>query len=261
MDQPIKKIYIALPTYANTLRRDFFLSLLDVIWGQASAQRFPDCEFTLGTIGGDGIARSRNNLAWQYFVETVCEIIVFLDVDIIWSWENFRMLIDAVTKERPIVGGPYACKTINHRWIMTELPNELPDPLTGLQKVQEIGTGFKAYHRSYFEAVINAFPEIAYFCDASPDRPLKWDFFSMGVVNGRYLSEDYYTDYRARKIGMDVYAQTKIQIQHQGFIGYPLHGNLPVFNGMSVQDVYNLAMKMGGAPAQDHEDLSKLRVA
>lgn len=256
---PIKKIYIALPTYANSIRRDFFLSLLDVIWGEALTARFPDCSFTLGTVGGDGVARSRNTLTQQFLLATDCEYIIFLDVDIIWAWQHLRLLLDALSPERPIVGGRYACKTINHRWILTELPGEEPDPATGLQRVQECGTGFKGYHRSYFDKVRQAFPEIQYFCDGSPDRPVKWDFFSMGVVDGRYLSEDYYADYRARVIGMDVFVQTRIEVQHQGFIGFPLIGNFSVFDGVSVNDVYALAKAHGNKPALDHEDLSILR--
>lgn len=252
-----KKIYIALPTYSNNIRRDFFLSLMDVVWGEAAQARFSDCAFTLGTIGGDGVGRSRNNLTQQFLLATECEYIVFLDVDIIFTWEHLRLLVDALSPQRPIVGGRYACKSLNHRWIMTELPGEAPDPATGLQRVQECGTGFKGYHRSYFEAVMNAFPEIQYLCDGSQERFVKWDFFSMGVVDGRYLSEDYYADWRARKIGMDIYVQTKIEVQHQGFIGYPLNSNFPVLDGMKVNDVFELAKAMGNTPAQDHEALTE----
>lgn len=241
-----KKVYLALPTYSNSMRRDFVLSLMQILW----LNPIPDVEFVLGTIGGDGVARARNNLAQNFILSTDCEIMLPIDVDVIFTRQHVADIIEACSKKRPIVGASYAAKQMWHRWIRNDIPGEVPDE-DGLLKVSEIGTGLKAYHRCYFEEVMGAFPEIQYFCDGGQGQLVKWDFFSMGVVDGRYLSEDYYTDYRAKKIGMPVYCHTKVEIQHEGFMLYPFTANFPVFDGMSVSDIIAMAKKMGSDSFRD----------
>lgn len=246
---PKRKVFLALPTYANSVRKDFMLALIDLLWINPVA----DVEWTLGTIGGDGVARARNNLAQSFLLTTECEIFLTIDVDISNFREAVKRILAAVSSEKPVIGALYAAKQLGHRWIKTDLPNEVPDPSTGLQRVAECGTGIKGFHRRYFEEVMAAFPEIQYFCDGSAERLVKWDFFSMGVVNGRYLSEDYYADYRARLIGIPVYVDTMSEVRHQGSIEFPYPANWEVFNGMTVQQVSDLAAKLG-KPGATHVD-------
>lgn len=251
-----KKVYIALPTYSNTVRRDFMLSLIGILMDAAEKKEiFPDCEFSIGSVGGDGVARARNTLTQDFLLQTDCTHILFLDVDIIFHAKHIRRLIDA---GKPIVAGLYAAKQLAHRWIATDLPGETADGTTGLKRVQEAGTGLKLYEREVFEAMIQAFPEIAYLCDSCPERPMKWDFFSMGVVNGRYLSEDYYCDYRARKIGFDIWVDTTCQVQHEGFIRYPFTSNVPILDGMTIDHVFNLAENLGCTIVHDAEGLRRV---
>ncbi len=252
-DVPAKKktkVYIALPTYANSVRRDFMLSLIAVMTD--SEKLFPDVEFFVGSVGGDGVARARNFLTQDFLLRTDCTHILFLDVDIIYAPGHIRRLIDA---DKPIVAGQYACKQLDHRWIATDLAGEYADRDTGLKRVQEAGTGIKLYRREVFDAMIQAFPEIAFLYDGAKERPIMWDFFSMGVVQGRYLSEDYYCDYRARKIGFDVWVDTRCQVAHEGFIRYPFHANAPIFNGITAEKIFEVAENLGSTAVHDAEGL------
>ena len=238
---PKKKVFLALPTYSNQMRRDFVLSLLDML----AFNPIPGVEWIVGSIAGDGVARSRNNLVHSFLTSTDAEYIVFVDVDIVFSRDHMERLIGHLSPSRPIVGGLYAAKQLSHRWIMTTLPNEVADE-NGLQRVKECGTGFKGYHRSYFDRVIAAFPEIAFRCDGvQTDKPIKWDFFSMGVVNGRYLSEDYYADYRAERIGMSVYVDTKLQLKHEGTFQYPLMSDMKITEKIPMTTIFKIAECMG----------------
>lgn len=249
------KVYLALPTYANAMRKDFVLSLLDLLaWNP-----IPGVEFTVGTVGGDGVARARNNLAQSFLLSTDCDVFLSLDVDIVFTRDHIAEILRWVSPERPVVGGLYACKQMAHRWIMTPLEGEEPDAETGLQKVMESGEGFKARHRVYFERVMEAFPEIMYLCDGAVKGAAKWDFFSMGVVNCRYLSEDYYADHRARKIGMDVLVQTRVQLEHEGFIRYPFKDNVEVFRGITVEKLHRMAEEMGNASPRDFDSAAVSR--
>ena len=74
---------------------------------------------------------------------------------------------------------------------------------------------------------------------------MKWDFFTMGVVNGRYLSEDYYADYRAGLIGMPVHVDTKTQLKHEGSFQYPLMSNMKITEKIEMGTVFKIAETMG----------------
>lgn len=240
-----RKFFLALPTYADSMRRSFVLSLMDLLW----INPIPDVEWTLGTIGGDGVARARNNLAQTFILTTDCEGMFCVDVDIRgWGRPQVERIINALSPERPIIGGMYAAKQMRHRWIYNPIAGEVADPKTGLLRVNETGTGFKAFHRRYFEDVMRAFPEIQYFCDGGQGQVVKWDFFSMGIVNGRYLSEDYYADYRARLIGIPVYVDTLCEVTHQGFMDFPFKDNVEVFDGVPVSVLFKLAKEFNDAP-------------
>jgi len=237
-----KKVFLALPTYSNQMRRDFVLSLLDML----HFNPIPNVEWTVGSIAGDGVARARNNLTHAFLTTTECEYIVFVDVDIVFTRDHMERLIGHLSESRPIVGGLYAAKQLSHRWILTSLPNQPADE-NGMQRVKECGTGFKGYHRSYFKKVIAAFPEIAFHCDGAPsEKPVKWDFFSMGVVNGRYLSEDYYADYRAERIGMPVYVDTTLQLKHEGSFAYPLLSSMKITEKIPMATIFKIAECMEG---------------
>src|SRR3954463_2550314 len=126
-----QKVFLALPTYANAMRKDFVLSLLEIL----NFNPIPNVEWVIGTVGGDGVARARNNLAQSFLLTTDCELFFNIDVDIIFNREHVAQLLSHVSEQRPIVGGQYAAKQMNHRWIYTGLPNETPDAATGLLKV------------------------------------------------------------------------------------------------------------------------------
>ena len=246
------KIYVALATYANNLRRDTHQSLVE-IYSAAGRAMFPDVEFMEGGIGGDGVARARNGLSQDFVLNSDATHFLCVDIDIRFQPYHVKRLLDA---DKDIIGGLYAAKQMNHRWIMNPLPDVPFDPRKGVQKVNETGTGLKLIKRKVFEDMIAAYPEIGYLCDGRPGRPMLWDFWSMGVVDSRYLSEDYYFDYRARKIGYEIYCDGLCQIVHEGLIGYPFTANLEVFDGMTIEAIYDLAVKMGCVKARDQEDLT-----
>lgn len=242
---PNIKVYLALPTYADSMRRPFVMALIDLLLFNP----IPGVEWIIGTIGGDGVARARNNLVQNFLLTTDADRIMFIDVDIRnWTGKDIERIIKALSKETPVIGGKYAAKQLKHRWIYTELPGEVPDPTTKLLRVQECGTGIKGYHRSYFESVMTAFPEIQYFCDGGQGALVKWDFFSMGVVNGRYLSEDYYADYRAKLIGIPVYIDTGVEVAHQGFMDYPFKDNVEAFDGISIDVLFKFCKLINENP-------------
>lgn len=251
--KPRKKVFIALPTYSNNMRRDFVMSLIGILW----TDPIPGIDWTIGTIGGDGVARSRNDLARNFLTTTACDIILFIDIDIVFKPEHVARILEFVGVDRPIVGGRYPAKQVAHRWIENDLPNERPDE-NGLMRVLELGTGFKAYHRSYFEKVRAAFPEIRYWTDGTDANAEAWDFFSMGVVNGRYLSEDYYADYRANRLGIPVFVDTRCELQHEGVFKYPFHSNMVISSRLDIGTLVSMSEMLGAPGHTISEDVETI---
>ena len=120
------------------------------------------------------------------------------------------------------MGGMYPLKAHPTRWVLTELPGSKIDQKTGLIKVREVGTGFKAISSDTLLTLIRAHPEREYVADDRPERTLQHDLFPMGVVNGRYLTEDYYFDHLCHQAGIPVYVDTRVKLKHRGTADFPL---------------------------------------
>lgn len=185
------------------------------------AQR--ECAFPItgAVVEGDGVARARNNLAAK-FLDSECTHLLFQDADILTQPEHYTRLL---SHNLPIVAGLYAKKQPRLSWVASALPGEEVDPATGLQRVQEVGTGFLCIEREVFIRMIAAHPEIKYFGDPGPED-VRWDFFPMHAAGGRYLSEDWYFCHRAREIGYAIHVDWRVRVRHRGMIDYPLHESL-----------------------------------
>lgn len=171
---------------------------------------------------GDGVARTRNNLAYTFLKETKCEFLFFVDSDIIFDPVDIDRI---VSHGLPVVGGLYPKKSASLGWVYSSLPGEEVNEKTGLLKVRETGTGFLCVRRDVFEAMIAKWPEIRYEHDPVPGAE-RWDFFPMHAQGGRYLSEDWFFCDRVRQLGLDVHVDVTVQVKHIGKIVYPLHKTL-----------------------------------
>lgn len=170
-------VFIATPSHDHKFHASFALSLF-----RLQAARL--CPLYLTKVGGAGVARARNNQAHEFLTRTTAEIFACIDADIEFEVSHFARALDHVAAGRSQnVNGLYALKQRELQWCINALPGETPDPATGLQRVTTAGTGFKFIHRSVFERMIAAHPEIAYAEDLPGERGLtRWDFFRMGVI-------------------------------------------------------------------------------
>jgi FkbM family methyltransferase len=205
------RLYVATPSHDHKFHAGYALSLIRLI----SSGLYP---VQISKVGGAGVARARNNMA-QEFLASNCDYYFAIDADLTFTPENVARIVSAA---RPLVCGAYALKSAELQWCVNPLPNENPDS-HGYQKVASSGTGFMCIHRSVFEAMIAAHPEIAYTEDLQDAKGItRWDFFSMGVVNRRYLTEDWYFCHRARALGYAVWLDCTFHVPHEGFASYPL---------------------------------------
>jgi hypothetical protein len=182
------------------------------------------CEVVDHAMFNDGVARARNNLAWD-FLQSDCTHLFFLDSDIIIEpWQFDRLLAGCVAGRR-VVGGMYPKKQAEIAWVWNRISNdEMPDE-QGYIRAKHLGNGCMLIARAELESQIAKHPEILYHGDPGPDCT-RYDFFPMRAVNGAYLSEDWAFCDRIIADGGQMWMDTKVQLRHIGKIIYPLQFTL-----------------------------------
>jgi FkbM family methyltransferase len=203
------KVFLALPVYGG-YHAHFVHCLIKLI-------QSPPVPMAIKPNAGDSlVSRSRNVLAAE-FLKSDCTHLLFLDTDLIFSGDQIKRLVE---HDLPIVAGLYPKKQRELAWVCNMLPDEQPDA-NGIQRIKYAGTGCLLIKREVFERMIDAHPEIAYRPDNGEEGE-KWDFFSVGVHKGRYLSEDWFFCQRALDLGYDVCADTRVILKHVGEAIYPI---------------------------------------
>jgi hypothetical protein len=203
----MSKIFLALPIYREC-PVDFMVKIHKAIGAKVVDQ-------VAFKMGDSLVSRARNNLTHD-FLKSNCDYMLQIDSDIVFTNEQIKRL---ASHELPIVGGLYAIKDESQRWCSNSLVEAKPDN-NGLMKVRETGTGFLLVHRDVFHAIREDHVDRIYKCDM--DKQMKFDYWAVGVRNGRYLSEDWWFCKDARDAGFEVYADTKIKLGHLGITSYPI---------------------------------------
>ena len=203
----MSKIFLALPIY-----RECPVDFMVKVHKALGKKHVHQVAFKMGD---SLVSRARNNLT-NDFLKSDCDYMLQIDSDIIFTNENIDRL---VSHELPIIGGLYAIKDNSQRWCSNALIESKPDK-NGLLRVRETGTGFLLTHRDVFHAIREDHPNRIYTCDM--DKETKFDYWAVGVRNGRYLSEDWWFCKDARDAGFEVFVDTKVIVGHMGLATYPI---------------------------------------
>lgn len=204
-------------------------------WNSIRAlERYPDpaghSYFIYTTPGDSLIPRARNNHAHE-FLKSDCDIFLPIDSDLDFRPQDVWGM---VARRLPIVAGMYAIKQRDLRWCVNGIPGE-PVNEEGMQRVATAGTGALAIYRIVFDKMKSVAASwehwrMRYICDHTKEE--KFHFFHHGVIddpvefahahNPRDMSEDWNFCYMARKLGFDVWADTRSIFLHEGTILYPI---------------------------------------
>lgn len=237
-----QQFFLALPTYGAQMTQPFTVSLIETL------QTTPFIGQIDFVVNDSLVCRARNTLAAR-FLRSEYQWLLFLDVDLLFRPEHIaRLWIHATKHDRKVVCGLYALKKLAPRFVCNWIKGCTPDE-NGAVKVSESGTGCMLIHRSVFETMRDKMPEIAYTVDSNHPNAgkVEWDFFGVGpykYASGlvRYLSEDWMFCQRARDLGIDVWADTRIQIRHMGNMIFPpdvreLHEAVKTARAMGAADM------------------------
>jgi hypothetical protein len=143
---------------------------------------------------------------------------MFIDSDILFDIGHINRLRSL---NKGVVGGVYFKKKIPYEAVANSHIGMEDD----LYLMNEIGTGFMMIRRDVFEAIREKHPELAYNKenDEADMSAGYFDYFPVGVKDGRYLSEDYYFCHMARECGYKIYYDTNVLVQHRGTATYPFN--------------------------------------
>lgn len=223
-----KTVYLAMPC-DDGHKLDFWRSLLAL---QSDCLRgATQHTFRLRPCPGDSlIPRARNNLTWDWYMNTADDYIGFIDSDLDFRSIDIFQLIDA---NLPIIAGKYAIKQPELRWCINSIPGHELDQATQQQNVAAAGTGIIFIHRYVIGTLIaeaRKWSQWAIPYIADEDGNERYNLFYNGVVHDpewftpatRYLSEDWGFCYLARRHGFRIVLDHRSIALHEGSIKYPL---------------------------------------
>jgi len=199
------KALLATPLHDGTAEREFITGLLQAHGLYAG---------WICLEGQANISRARDLLAAQ-FLATDCSTLVFIDGDIGFGYQDLHHLL---ASPYPITGGLYPRKSASRNWVCVPQPEELP-PLAEqpeLRRVRRVGTGFLRIDRNVFEAMIAGGQAGAFTVDGKQLH----HFFPSGLLDGEFLSEDYYFCELAARAGFGIYIDSRIRLRHMGRLVY-----------------------------------------
>lgn len=179
----------------------------------------PNPKFVFSKRRGDAlIDRARAMEASRFLFDKQFEVLLFLDDDIIYNYEDAIKVCRAVHEGCDIVGGAYTLKTDGGEQFNVKFLTEnktIPFGTDGgLAEVRLVSTGFMAIHRRVFEKMAETMP----LCVAQKAK--FYPFFQPypKEIDGKwyYLSEDWAFCERARDLGFKIWCDTTVKIKHAG---------------------------------------------
>jgi hypothetical protein len=219
--RPVKKqkVFIAIPIYAS-VPGDFLDPLMEIAENLGKHMAFE-----IHTLTGASLVPVARNILSADFLQSDCTDILWIDSDILFTVNNVLRIL---SHDEAIISGCYATKDQHAQGIRFagSALSEPPPPMgeRGLFELRHAPAGFLRVQRQVFERMIESFgKEIAYSIHSNAKEGLlDYDFWRVGVKDGKYLTEDYYFCEQARRLGYRIFADTSILLGHIGSAVYPL---------------------------------------
>jgi hypothetical protein len=250
MEKSVDNILIAVPCFGGSLsyRTANTLLQLDRALGEKGINR------TIRFIGNDAlVCRVRNRFANIAAFDTDAKArkfshLLFLDADIAFDAFHIFAMLEA---NKPIVCLPYSAKSINWQNVGKAVkrgasPEQLsqfagipvfntdrPFAMNETPPIKHAGTGAMLIQTAALRAMADKLPERKYKMCAGEieasgtNRTEAYDFFKVGIYPGtsNYLSEDYYFEEDARRLGFETFLIPSAQTLHIG--SYEFTMNVP----------------------------------
>jgi len=209
-------LHIGIPCYGGMVSEPTMTSLLKFVLMAARV----GLHWSLDTMVNESlITRGRNNLMAKMMSNQAATHFMFIDADIRFEPDAiFHMLV----YEKEVIGGLYPKKAIPTNYVINLLPQ------TKIQgdifTVDTMGTGFLLFKREVYQQLIDAHPKTKYVDDVGLGKqyePYMYAIFDVEIdEKGHYLSEDWCFCRRWQKLGGEIWAHSKVLLNHTGHYEY-----------------------------------------
>jgi hypothetical protein len=227
-------LFIAIPCFGGNMELEFSNQLQKL---QRELIYF-EIPFSVSYISSESlIPRGRNSFVANFLQRKEFSHLLFLDADLVFEPHT---IIQMLISKLDICGCPYPKKKINWKVLRKlllkgatdeELNNNISDlnwnPIEPRNEnevfveCKDIPTGCMLIHRPVFYSLMRKYPERRYNNNTyGYEGKHFYDFFGVGVVNGTYLSEDYYFCYLCREAGYQLFLDKTGSIGHIGKLTY-----------------------------------------
>ena len=169
------------------------------------------------------VTRARNNLCAKMMTNAAATHFMFIDADIRFEPEAIFGMIAA---DKDVIGGLYPKKSLPIDYVIN-LKNggRIEGPIF---QVDTQGTGFLLFKKHVYEKLIAAHPECKYVDDIGLGKqyePFMYSIFDTVIdAKGHYLSEDWTFCRRWQALGGDIWADSRVLLNHIGH--YEFKGDL-----------------------------------
>jgi hypothetical protein len=165
------------------------------------------------------VTRARNNLMAKMMTNPNATHFMFIDADIRFQPES---ILSMLAYDKDVIGGLYPKKALPVNYVINLKPQTKVqgDVFT----VDTMGTGFLMFKRHVYEKLIAAHPECKYVDDVGLGKqyePMMYSIFDVQIdERGHYLSEDWLFCRRWQKLGGEIWAHSKVLLNHVGHYEY-----------------------------------------
>jgi hypothetical protein len=209
-------LHIGIPCYGGMVSEPTMTSFLRFVLLAQQA----GLNWSLDTMVNESlITRGRNNLMAKMMTNTAATHFMFIDADIRFQPES---ILQMLAYEKDVIGGLYPKKALPVNYVINLKPQ------TKIQgdifTVDTMGTGFLLFKRTVYEQLIAAHPETKYVDDVGLGKqfePMMYSIFDCKIdERGHYLSEDWLFCRRWQELGGEIWAHSKVLLNHVGHYEY-----------------------------------------
>ncbi len=220
----MKKVFIFVPAFGNTLTATTFLSTHQIsqmltsksVGASVSTLSFPD------------IAELRS-MAMTIWYDTMPDIdyLLFIDADM---GVDPNMILDMLVFDEPIVGTIYPQRKLPMSWAGSGEGTPQSERRGNFMKVEGVGMGCTLIHKSVVQTILAKFPELAdYRIDLHPAQAILRQaganriircFEKLDIPERGIVSEDLSFCIRYRRCGGQVWAAIGYDVSHVGQFDY-----------------------------------------
>lgn len=213
-------VLIGTPAYGCQLHIDYFNSIMSFVNGGV--------KFSTMCIGNESlITRARNTIISYFYNDRNFSHLLFLDADMGVPEDLLARLLN---HEKDVIGVPTVLKGTSEGKPLTNMGNVIGKEID-LVITDRIGTSTLLLSRKVIEKVCLSSPQ---YNNKGVSRGIilndmpSFDVFSVGVVDGEYLSEDYMFCKKVRELGFDVFVDVSIPTSHNG--NHPFYYSKEILN-------------------------------